>query len=495
MLFNSYAFLMLFLPITFLVYFGLNRCGCYRAASVALLSASFIFYGYENWRLCLLLAASIGINYLFHAALTEGRINIVWYRKLLLFCGLAVNLGILFYFKYLNFFLTNVNKLTGSSFLLKNVVLPLGISFYTFQQVSFVVDSYRGEMRQYPFWEYALFVSFFPQLVAGPIVLHREMIPQFTDPEKRRINYANLFSGVEYLILGLAKKMLLADSFSKICDVCCESGGYSVIVSLDSLSAAAVILSYTLEIYFDFSGYCDMAIGIGRLFNFEIPINFRSPYKAINIADFWKRWHITLTRFLTTYLYIPLGGNRGSKWKTYRNVLIVFTLSGLWHGADWHFVIWGMLHGVMMVFYRTNQTWIDRLPKWLTWFLTFGFVNAAWMFFWLESEKMPLRLFSRLFCGGLGNTWTTLSQGFCEDSFFVSFVMMFAGAETVQAVSQIYMLIWLCAGLLICVAAPSTHEIVAKKHRNQIYYLGLAVLFFAAVVHLSGVSKFIYFNF
>lgn len=490
MLFNSYVFLMLFLPITLLVYFGLNRCGCYRAASIALLSASFVFYGYENWRLCLLLAASIGINYLFHTALTEDKLNLAWRRKLLLVCGVAVNFGILFYFKYLNFFLTNVNQLTGSSFLLKNVVLPLGISFYTFQQVSFVVDSYRREMGRYPFLEYALFVSFFPQLVAGPIVLHREMIPQFTDPEKRRIHYDNLFSGIEYLILGLAKKMLLADSFGRICD-----GGYPVIVSLDSLSAVAVILSYTFEIYFDFSGYCDMAVGIGRLFNIEIPVNFRSPYKAINIADFWKRWHITLTRFLTTYLYIPLGGSREGKWKTYRNVLIVFALSGLWHGADWSFVIWGMLHGGVMVLYRMNQSWVDRLPKWLTWFFTFGFVNAAWMFFWLESEKLPLRLFSRVFCGGLGNTWTMLSQGFCEDSFFISLFAMFAGAETVQAVSSIYMFLWLCAGLLICVAVPSTHEIVAKKHRNQFYYLGLAVLFFAAVVHLSDVSKFIYFNF
>ncbi len=490
MLFNSYVFLMVFLPITCLLYYGLNRLEKYRMASFALLAASFVFYGYQDPKLCLLLAASILLNYAIHLALT-GSCAGGGCRALLLVCGLAVNLGILFYFKYLDFFLENVNALTGSRFVLRNIALPLGISFYTFQQLSFVVDSYRGETKRYRFLDYALFVSFFPQLVAGPIVLHSEIIPQFADMQKRKVNYANLLAGTEYLIIGLAKKVLLADSFGRICDA-----GHAMIPELSSFGAIAVILSYTLEIYFDFSGYCDMAVGIGRLFNIEIPVNFRSPYKAVNIADFWKRWHITLTRFLTTYLYIPLGGSRKGKWKTCRNVLIVFALSGLWHGADWSFVVWGMMHGVMMVLYRLTRTWVDRLPKWFTWLLTFVFVNAAWMFFWTESIRLPLQLFRRVFCGGLSGLPVQLSRALCDGSLVCSLLMtvsdMGGGAELFL---QGLTVLWLAGGLLLCVAAPSSHEIVAAKCRKGRYYLALSALLFTAVIHLSEISKFIYFNF
>ncbi len=490
MLFNSYIFLMVFLPLTCLVYYGLNRLEKYRMAAFALLAASFVFYGYQDPKLCLLLAASILLNYALHCALTgmtEGRLC----RKLLLVCGVASNLGILFYFKYLDFFLENVNALTGSRFALRNIALPLGISFYTFQQLSFVVDSYRGEARRYRFLDYALFVSFFPQLVAGPIVLHSEIIPQFADPQKRKVNYSNLLAGTEYLIIGLAKKVLLADSFGRICDA-----GYSRIPTLGSFSAIAVILAYTLEIYFDFSGYCDMAVGIGRLLNIEIPVNFRSPYKAVNIADFWKRWHITLTRFLTTYLYIPLGGSRKGTWKTCRNVLIVFALSGLWHGADWSFVAWGMMHGVMMVLYRLTRSWVDRLPKWFTWLLTFGFVNAAWVFFGTESVRLPLQLFGRVFAGGISGGLPQLSQALCDGSFLYFLLSLMPGLKgSMEVWMQMITVIWLLGGFLLCVAAPSSHEIVAAKCRKGSCFLALSALLFAVVIHLSEISKFIYFNF
>lgn len=458
-------------------------------ATGALLAASFVFYGYQKWWLCFLLAVSIIVNYTIHLFLVEICHKIVL-RRVLLVGGLAINFGLLFYYKYLDFAIENVNALTGSQFVVHNVILPLGISFYTFQQVSFVIDSYKGGINKYHFLEYALFVAFFPQLVAGPIVLHSEIIPQFTNLDKKRIDFSNLISGSEYLILGLAKKVLLADSFSRICDV-----GYNTVRTLNSISALTVMLAYTLEIYFDFSGYCDMAVGIGRLFNIEIPVNFKSPYKAINIEDFWKRWHITLTRFLTTYLYIPLGGNRKGKWRTYCNILIVFALSGLWHGANWSFVVWGLMHGVMMVLYRANQKKADRLPKWFTWLITFGFVNFAWMFFGMESEKLPLILCSRVFSGGLGGLWSDLSQAFCDNSFLTAVMALFVNENIMGMWKQIWTFLWLAGGMFICVGMPSSHEIVGKKVRKQGYFFALSVVFFMSLLRLSEISKFIYFNF
>lgn len=489
MLFNSYIFLIVFLPVTWLIYFGLNRIGKYHLATGELILASFLFYGYLDWHLCFLLAASILINYILHWLLTEKIRNTVR-RKLMLYLGLGFNLGLLFYFKYLNFFIENINALTRSQLALHNIVLPLGISFYTFQQVSVVVDSYRGNIKRYRFLEYALFVAFFPQLVAGPIVLHSDMIPQFEDREKRVINFSNLLSGMEYLILGLSKKVILADSFGRITDA-----GYFLMRNLNSLSAIAVILAYTLEIYFDFSGYCDMAVGIGKLFNIEISINFKSPYKAVNIAEFWKRWHITLTRFLTTYLYIPLGGNRNGKWKTYRNVMIVFLLSGLWHGAGWSFVVWGMLHGIMMVLYRMNKEKVDRMPKWCSWFLTFAFVNAAWAFFGMESVIRPFKLFAMVILGGFGGFIPTIIDAICEKNLLITLAGYFVSENAMGVLMQLVTAIWLVGGVVLCVAAPSSHEIVERKCRKQWYYFLLALVFILSVVRLSQVSKFIYFNF
>lgn len=489
MLFNSYVFLMAFLPVTWLVYFGLNRLKMFSLATGSLIIASFVFYGYQDWRLCILLAVSIFANYILHCIFAHRGIDGTL-RKVLLICGLAVNFGLLFYFKYFDFTIENINVLMGSTLALRNIALPLGISFYTFQQVSFVVDSYRGDISRYRFWDYALFVSFFPQLVAGPIVLHSEMLPQFADMERRRVNFSNLLSGMEYLILGLAKKVLLADSFGRVCDA-----GYVSLRDLNSLSAIAVILSYTLEIYFDFSGYCDMAMGIGKLFNIEIPVNFRSPYKAVNIAEFWKRWHITLTRFLTTYLYIPLGGNRNGKWKAYRNVLIVFALSGLWHGADWSFVVWGILHGVMMVLYRQNKERADKLPKWFSWLLTFSFLNVAWAFFGMASIVRPFKLFAMVLLGGVGGFTQGVVDAFCGKNLLVALSGYFLSDHALGFFTQFLTAVWLAGGTILCVAAPSSHEIIEKKYRRQLYYFLLAVLFSLSVVRLSEVSKFIYFNF
>jgi len=489
MLFNSYVFLLAFLPIVWLLYFGFNKCKWFRVAQFSLIAASFVFYGYQDWRLCLLLAASICVNYGLHLILVRPalRQNI---RKMVLVVGILSNLGILFYFKYLDFAIVNFNFLTGSDVALRYIALPLGISFYTFQQLSFVVDSYRREMEKYRFLDYALFVSFFPQLVAGPIVLHSEMVPQFVDRNRKKPDYESVMAGMEYLIWGLPKKVLLADSFGRMWDA-----GTVSIRGLNSLSAVAVMLAYTLEIYFDFSGYCDMAIGIGKLFRIDIPINFDSPYKARNIAQFWKKWHITLHRFLTTYLYIPLGGNRKGKWRTCLNVMIVFTISGLWHGADWTFVVWGILHGSMIVLYRLQRKRADALPGWLSWLLTFGFVNVAWLFFAAQDMLQPFKLMYMMVLGGFGGFTQGIVNAVCEKNILVVFLDYFCSEGMMSLINQLITTGWFIGGLLLCVKAPSTHEIVAAKHRRQGYFLWLALLFVWSVTKLSLVSKFIYFNF
>lgn len=488
MLFNSYVFILLFLPITWCAYFLLNRFHLYKPAQTALIIASFIFYGYQDEKLCLLLLFTIVINYCLHIYLTGNNPAVM--KKVVLAAGVCSNLFLLYYYKYLNFSIEIANNLFSTDFAFRDIIMPLGISFFTFQQISMLVDSSKPDMKRYGLLDYALFVSFFPQLIAGPIVLHQEIIPQFQEEEKKKINYSNMVSGLEYFILGLAKKVLVADAFARICDA-----GYENLATLNTYSAILTILAFTLQIYFDFSGYCDMAKGLGKLFNIEIPINFDSPYKAITIADFWKRWHKTLTRFLTQYLYIPLGGNRKGKWRTYRNVMIVFTLSGLWHGADWTYIIWGVLHGLMQVLYRMGKSFFDKLPKWLLWTATFVFVNLAWVFFRADYSKQPFYLMLQLIQGGSGWCQDAMVAALCENTVGMALLESFVSPAVLAGVQQLWVVIWFLLWTVVCVKLPSSHEMVEKKNRSTGYFLFLAVLFVWSFFWLSQVSKFIYFNF
>lgn len=331
MLFNSYIFIFLFFPVCLLGYYGLLHWHKDWLAKVFLVGMSFWFYGYFNVSYLLIMICSIAGNYLFHRLLSRSR------DRWLMIAAVTANLGVLFYFKYFDFFLSTVNTVFGSSVALRNILLPLGISFFTFQQISFVIDTWRGEVKDCPFVDYALFVSFFPQLIAGPIVNHNEMLPQFAQIGKRTAAWEDIAQGCGLFILGLAKKVLLADTFGAGVDY-----GYANLASLGRADAVLVALFYILQLYFDFSGYCDMARGIGKMLGMEIPANFNEPYKAVNIVDFWKRWHMTLSRFFTKYVYIPLGGNRKGQARMYGNLMIVFLLSGLWHGAGWHYLVWAL---------------------------------------------------------------------------------------------------------------------------------------------------------
>jgi D-alanyl-lipoteichoic acid acyltransferase DltB (MBOAT superfamily) len=296
--------------------------------------------------------------------------------KLLLAFGVAANLSLLGYFKYADFFIENINVLFGVDIPLLHLALPLAISFYTFQQIAYLVDSYRKETKEYDFLNYAVFVTFFPQLIAGPIVHHSEMMPQFAQLKNKVMRTGNIALGIFIFSIGLFKKVVIADSFAVW-----ATYGFDTAYSLNMLEAWMTSLSYTFQLYFDFSGYTDMAIGIALLFNIKLPINFDSPYKATDIQDFWRRWHITLSRFLKDYIYIPLGGNRKGELRTYTNLFTTFLLGGIWHGAGWTFVLWGGLHGAALVIHRIWQKIGFRLPVVLAWFITFNFINIAWVFF------------------------------------------------------------------------------------------------------------------
>ena len=380
MLFNSYYFIFLFLPLSLAGYYILNYVNLYRLAGIFLIGMSLWFYGYFNRSYLLIICGSIIANFLF-AKIMDRFSEKQSVKKCILILGILTNVILIFYYKYFNFFLENINTLFHTSFALKNILLPLGISFFTFQQISFLVDAYRGETKDYSFEEYALFVSFFPQLVAGPVVLHSETIPQFRDPKKRRVNYANFSRGLYVFSLGLFKKIILADTFGRAVDY-----GFSALPALNSLETFIVSLCFTFQLYFDFSGYCDMAVGIGSLFNITLPQNFNSPYKACSIIEFWERWHRSLSGWLRDYVYIPLGGSRKGKLRTYFNLMITFLISGIWHGANLTFLVWGALHGIYQVvyrFYKKHCKW--EMPKIIGVALTFAFVSLAWIFFRADS--------------------------------------------------------------------------------------------------------------
>lgn len=391
MLFNSYEFIFLFLPITLVIYFLLNRYNKNKCAKAWLVIASLYFYSYFNRMYLILIAISILINYFIGKRLSNNKVDIVQRRILLIF-GVVFNLGILGYFKYYDFFVENINIVFKSNFHLLHIILPLGISFFTFQQLSFVVDMYKRYHLIYDFLDYCLFVTFFPQLIAGPIVLPTEMLPQFEAESNKKINWENMNRGLYVFSIGLAKKVIIADTIANF-----ANAGFDMMDKLNFIEAWLTSVSYTLQLYFDFSGYCDMAMGIALMFNIVLPANFNSPYKSTNIQEFWKKWHMTLGRFMTNYLYIPLGGNRKGELKTLRNLFIVFLASGIWHGAGWNFIIWGMLHGICILIHRIWKNSGRKLNKLVGWFITINLVNIFWVFFRARTVADAIKVIKGMF--------------------------------------------------------------------------------------------------
>jgi len=386
-LFTSFAFLFAYLPVVFLGFFLLARV--HRGVAAGWLAvASIFFYGYWSAKYVPLLLGSILFNYAVGYAVVSWRDRSVWAKRALVL-GIVGDLALLAYYKYANFFLLEIVKPLGGHTHGLNIVLPLGISFFTFTQIAFLVDAWKGKVREFNFVRYLLFVTWFPHLIAGPVLHHGQMMPQFADPAVYRIRSRNLAIGVMLFTIGISKKLLLADPVGSYADTVFATAAAGNAVGL--IGGWVGALAYTFQIYFDFSGYSDMAVGLSMLFGVRLPINFNSPYKAANIIDFWRRWHMTLSQFLRDYLYIPLGGNQHGQVRRYFNLLATMVLGGLWHGAAWTFVIWGAIHGALLCINHgfrwacTRLGIAGRAPRSLATavsvLLTFLAVVVAWVFF------------------------------------------------------------------------------------------------------------------
>ena len=517
MLFNSYIFIFLFFPICLIGYYSLIHFKKKELAQLFLVLMSFWFYGYFQINYLLIMIFSIAGNYIFHRIMSQNP------SKPLIFIAVAANLALLFYFKYFDFFITNINAAFGTSFLLRNILLPLGISFFTFQQIGFIVDTYRGEVKNCDFLSYALFVAFFPQLIAGPIVSQSEMLPQFEAMGSRKPDWEQFYRGLTLFILGLFKKVILADTFGAGADM-----GYTNIPALGRMDAILVIIFYVMQLYFDFSGYCDMARGIGRMLGIEIPINFNSPYKATDIVDFWKRWHITLSRFFTKYVYIPLGGNRKGEWRMYANLMIVFFLSGIWHGAGWNYVAWSMTQGILYVFTRWWFSKCNDLEKikqkrgsdavashplfclissgsghcrkmsqiiktMVSRLVMFAYFCLTCVYFRAESVAQANSMLAVVFKGKWQKLSLDLAESLQLDEFW--YVIKVFHLDRYEWSRYILMFVMLAIGIVLTMITPNASEISEKLKGKVFSSVMLAIIFVWCILSFSGVSIFLYFNF
>jgi alginate O-acetyltransferase complex protein AlgI len=514
MLFNSYPFLLLFLP-TVLAGFFLLSAWKIRAAAIWLTVASLAFYAWWDVRYLGLLVPSVVANFLVGrmlGALAVRRCDRA--RRWLLAGAVAANLAVLGYFKYVNFFLSTVDAMAAAHFGTLQVILPLGISFFTFTQIAFLVDASRGEVRHFDFAHYALFVTYFPHLIAGPILHHGEMIPQFRSPLTYRRLAENIAVGLSYFALGLAKKCVIADQFAP--DVAAVFNAASGSAhSVGMLYAWQGALAYTLQLYFDFSGYCDMAVGLSRMFGIRLPFNFNSPYKATNIIDFWRRWHMTLSRFLRDYLYIPLGGSRRGRQRRYVNLMLTMLLGGLWHGANWTFVVWGGLHGLYLV---VNHGWrairparlLDRIPARLrqtaALAVTFAAVVAAWVVFRAPDIATAGRLLGSM-TGAFG--FTSNGVVTMPPSSLAEWTDV---AGLPSGLSHLFEVARYAAVVAIAMTLPNTQQLIDREQfggmdrsvlpqislawrSNFVWGATLGILGALAVLTFTRVSDFLYFQF
>ena len=475
MVFSSYPFLLLFLPIVLAGYYLLSHVKNDTYQRLFLILASLFFYGYQNVKYLALIISSIAVNYLIALAIQKKRSS---GAKPLLILGVLFNVALIGYFKYYDFFIENINLVAGTDFVLKHIMLPLGISFFTFQQLSFLVSVYQGEEKVERLRDYALFVLFFPQLVAGPIVLYSEMIPQFKDTQRRYFNGENFAEGIYIFSMGLFKKAVLADTLCVLAD-----NGFAI--GDPGLAAAwAMTLSYTLQIYFDFSGYSDMAVGLGKMFNIDIPFNFLSPYQSESITQFWRKWHITLGRALSTYVYKPLGGNRKGLTRTCINLLLTFLVSGFWHGASWTFILWGGLHGVFMVIERLLGKRREVIPKAIRIFATFMIVNALWVLFRAENIGQTMEIYKGM--TAFSNIDLAQLDAVMGHTANINFPVTF---DIVYIVAMIVSLLFVVFGCRNSAARLERFTVGTKTAATA------AALFAVAFLCLSRESVFIYFNF
>jgi len=518
MLFNSYFFIFIFLPVAVFGFYYLGKHS-HNLALSWLAAASLFFYSWWDVRFIGLLLSSIAFNYSV-GYLIKARYSLYpGQSKLLLTGGVIANLILLGYFKYANFFIENINSLINTPLSTSDILLPLGISFFTFTQIAFLVDTYQGKAKEYNFVRYILFVTYFPHLIAGPVLHHKEMMPQFARRDICRIDWENIAVGLTVFLLGLAKKIFIADSLADFATpvfAAVQQGGQPLF-----FEAWIGALSYSLQLYFDFSAYSDMAIGLSLLFNVRLPINFNSPYKAVSIIEFWRCWHITLSRFLRDYLYIPLGGNRHGHARRYLNLTITMLLGGLWHGAGWTFVIWGGLHGLYLLInhawreLKACKGWRDggRKARLASGTGTFLAVVVGWVFFRADSVETAMHMLNGMM--GLNGCSVSGKLGRLEFSHALeNFGFHFDGVMTMTRLKTEKAIETLAVTMIIAFKLPNIAQIMAShqvalaapdmavKRPDFIHWrpsllhaLSILVLGFFTLINLSKQSPFLYFQF
>jgi len=547
MLFNSPLFLFAFLPATLGLFYTLAFHSNFRTALASLVLCSLLFYGFWNPPYLLLLLLSIGINFQLGNRLQSCR-SASPQARLILWISVAFNLGLIAYYKYANFFVSVVGDVSGQSLSMQQIILPLGISFFTFQQITWLVDTYRGQSRRFDLLEYTQFVTFFPQLIAGPIVHHHEMMPQFNRQNMLARIPENLSVGLTLFLLGLFKKVILADSVAVHASPIFEAAESGVILTIHEAWIGA--LAYSLQLYFDFSGYSDMAIGLARLFGITLPMNFDSPYKSSSMIDFWRRWHMTLSRFLRDYVYIPLGGSRRGSTRRYINIGMTMLLGGLWHGAGWTFIIWGGMHGLYLVInhgwralkakYFNKPTYTaDPTPttsdvhstgipqpsltarlgatvcRLAAHALTLVCVMSAWVVFRAESFSAAVSQLRSMF-GFNGIALPAQLQGIVHEHApqailrAVDFGRLF-GNELISPSSA---MLWILLSGTIALAAPNSQQLLSQYRPvletvrstagiaarlqwtpGRSWTVFMSCLSLYTLLHLTGVSEFLYFQF
>jgi alginate O-acetyltransferase complex protein AlgI len=523
MLFNSPAFIFLFLPIVTLGFFIFGLKVSRKGAIVWLVAASLFFYGWWNPMYVSLLLLSITCNYIFGIYISRTVPMNPKRGRLLVTVAILANLVLLAYYKYYNFFSDSINQLTGADLPITSIALPLGISFFTFTQIAFLVDTYQRKVREQSFYHYLLFVTYFPHLIAGPVLHHKEMMPQFSSSHVFQFRPHRMIVGLTIFFLGLFKKIVVADSLAPYANTVFV-GATLEDASVSFFAAWGGAIAYALQLYYDFSGYSDMAVGLSLLFGIRLPLNFFSPYKAVDIIDFWRRWHMTLSRFLRDYLYIPLGGNRHGIIRRYANLMITMLLGGLWHGAGWTFVIWGILHGFYLM---VNHAWrsfravtTPRLRSYLyihpsiATLLTFLAVTVAWVFFRADNIKAAVHIISGMTglngfifpnwllplsnqIGLLESQLQGIGVKFTVDPYFDQWgylLILVVLAFTWVAPNTYQFMARFKPTLNVFEADKPSHNVIQWRF-NRISATYVALVTFMAIIGLNRVSEFLYFQF
>lgn len=473
MIFSSYTFIFIFLPVVFTGYYLAQRFIGDNQAKAWLVLASLYFYAHGNIYFLPLLAGTVVFNYLVIKIL--GKYG---YRPLikntLMALAIIENLGLLFYFKYMNFFLENVNRLLSTDYVLLKIILPIGISFYTFQILSYAVDTYRGEGGDSSFLEFSLFVTFFPQLIVGPIIRHDDMIVQIRSEKIRRIDMSNMITGITRFSIGCAKKILIADPL-----ITHAQSFYNITGSGNFFEAWGAVLAYAFAYYFDFSGYIDMALGIGLFFNIRLPENFNSPYKARNFADFWRRWNMTVSNFFNDYIFKSIFKFGNGIAKLILATIITFLVSGLWHGASWHFIFWGLANGILVCMANIMTLKRKKLPFFIAWALTFFFMLLTRVLFDANSMTQAINVYRTML------DIRPAIQGFRS---FIAMGLAYVNANLLEICTII-------VSAFICFFTPNSTQILGNREPKWYHAVFSGILLTVSLFFMGSVSNFLYFQF